>query len=376
MKKLRFNLIPILVSCGLAQLSAAFYVISPAATAILRSGFYCQGQTQSEPNFEDARRFELGRVSISRYCQRGLNAATNTHAFELSLSDTDGNFEDSAPIRVNPLIPAERYTTADWWKCLISLPRSQMLGRVSSHLIANTVFAIMVWAAYVLWPKQLRFLTAGLTPQHHLLLGNALGLLLIFRTNTAYDRFWEGRRLWGFMGGRVREVRTSNESLPSRATAPLTQCEPLSQLARLGHSSLRGLDREHFLQLVAALPPVLLQHLQSGWKGATDENLKRQARQLEELVPKVARGNLAHGPKGLPPRRAPRAGAGPEFTCTDVCASGYVHVNGCVRAHVRRPLFFFRIAGPFAHPPARWKLFRKISNASITQSSCITSTHG
>lgn len=24
-----------------------------------------------------------------------------------------------------------------------------------------------------------------------------LGLLLVFRTNTAYDRFWEGRRLWG-----------------------------------------------------------------------------------------------------------------------------------------------------------------------------------
>ena len=32
-----------------------------------------------------------------------------------------------------------------------------------------------------------------------------------------------------------------------------------AQLARLGHSSLRGLDREHFLQLVAAFPPILLQ---------------------------------------------------------------------------------------------------------------------
>ncbi|KYC42777.1 hypothetical protein WA1_11620 [Scytonema hofmannii PCC 7110] len=26
-----------------------------------------------------------------------------------------------------------------------------------------------------------------------------LGLLLVFRTNTAYDRFWEGRRLWGII---------------------------------------------------------------------------------------------------------------------------------------------------------------------------------
>ena len=64
----------------------------------------------------------------------------------------------------------------------------------------------MVYVAYVLWPQSLRFLTAGLHPQHHLLLGNALGLLLVFRTNTAYDRYWEGRRLWGFMIGRIREV--------------------------------------------------------------------------------------------------------------------------------------------------------------------------
>jgi hypothetical protein len=26
--------------------------------------------------------------------------------------------------------------------------------------------------------------------------GSALGLLLVFRTNTAYNRFWEGRRIW------------------------------------------------------------------------------------------------------------------------------------------------------------------------------------
>jgi putative membrane protein len=31
----------------------------------------------------------------------------------------------------------------------------------------------------------------------HNLLGFALSLLLVFRTNTAYERWWEGRRLWG-----------------------------------------------------------------------------------------------------------------------------------------------------------------------------------
>ncbi len=31
----------------------------------------------------------------------------------------------------------------------------------------------------------------------HSLLGFVLSLLLVFRTNTAYDRWWEGRKLWG-----------------------------------------------------------------------------------------------------------------------------------------------------------------------------------
>jgi putative membrane protein len=33
-----------------------------------------------------------------------------------------------------------------------------------------------------------------------------LGLLLVFRTNTAYDRFWEGRKLWGDLINTVRNL--------------------------------------------------------------------------------------------------------------------------------------------------------------------------
>ena len=34
-------------------------------------------------------------------------------------------------------------------------------------------------------------------PVMHSLIGFALSMLLVFRTNTAYDRWWEGRKLWG-----------------------------------------------------------------------------------------------------------------------------------------------------------------------------------
>ena len=38
----------------------------------------------------------------------------------------------------------------------------------------------------------------------HTLMGVALGMLLVFRTSSSYDRFWEGRKLWG---GIVNETR-------------------------------------------------------------------------------------------------------------------------------------------------------------------------
>jgi ion channel-forming bestrophin family protein len=48
-------------------------------------------------------------------------------------------------------------------------------------------------------------------PVYHKSLANTipavvLGLLLVFRTNTAYDRFWEGRKAWGAINNNVRNL--------------------------------------------------------------------------------------------------------------------------------------------------------------------------
>lgn len=40
----------------------------------------------------------------------------------------------------------------------------------------------------------------------HSLLGVVLGLFLVLRTNTAYDRWWEGRKLWGQMVNDTRSL--------------------------------------------------------------------------------------------------------------------------------------------------------------------------
>ncbi|AUD01028.1 bestrophin family protein [Spirosoma pollinicola] len=45
------------------------------------------------------------------------------------------------------------------------------------------------------------------------LLGILLSLLLVFRTNTAYDRYWEGRRQWGILVNNSRNFAVLMDSL-------------------------------------------------------------------------------------------------------------------------------------------------------------------
>ena len=47
----------------------------------------------------------------------------------------------------------------------------------------------------------------------HSLLGIVLGLFLVFRTNSAYDRWWEGRRIWGSFVNNARNLALKINSL-------------------------------------------------------------------------------------------------------------------------------------------------------------------
>ena len=50
----------------------------------------------------------------------------------------------------------------------------------------------------------------------HSLVGVALGLLLVFRTNASYDRFWEGRRLWGGIVNETRNLARAAARVPAK----------------------------------------------------------------------------------------------------------------------------------------------------------------
>ena len=94
----------------------------------------------------------------------------------------------------------ERYSSQDWLTNVLSIPRSLTLKRISSHLVAN-----LLVTAFVLLLR-VKGMPIAMPALPHQLTGSFLGLLLVFRTNAAYARFWEARHLWGRVKAVVRKL--------------------------------------------------------------------------------------------------------------------------------------------------------------------------
>lgn len=76
-----------------------------------------------------------------------------------------------------------------------------ILGGYSRHIVKLLMPMIIATALYTslvvfLFTKYYDYYLEG-TLAIHTMLGVVLGLFLVLRTNTAYDRWWEGRKLWG-----------------------------------------------------------------------------------------------------------------------------------------------------------------------------------
>jgi putative membrane protein len=91
-----------------------------------------------------------------------------------------------------------------WWQVI-----SRIIGTVIPHILhwvllcgAYGVLIFLLDRSGILSSvKEIKAL-----PQIVVALNVVLSLLLVFRTNTAHDRFWEGRKLWGSMVNRARNL--------------------------------------------------------------------------------------------------------------------------------------------------------------------------
>lgn len=96
------------------------------------------------------------------------------------------------------LVPERHYS---WLRLLIKY-RGTALERVRTRLAVVTGVA----AAVTFIDLRYGYFHPDFTTIPFTLIGLALGIFLGFRNNTSYDRFWEGRRLWGALVNTTRSV--------------------------------------------------------------------------------------------------------------------------------------------------------------------------
>lgn len=94
------------------------------------------------------------------------------------------------------------YNPKDWIQLIFTFHRSDTFRVLLPGMVALGLFTLLVDYLII---DVLQIGHKG-TFALHSLLGFVISLLLVFRTNSAYDRWWEGRKLWGTMVNASRDL--------------------------------------------------------------------------------------------------------------------------------------------------------------------------
>ena len=85
------------------------------------------------------------------------------------------------------------YNPKDWFTLIIQFHKSDTFRQLFVSLVC-----IGLYAAGIVYAEEHYFHLNTKNPTvMHSILGFVLSMLLVFRTNSAYDRWWEGRKIWG-----------------------------------------------------------------------------------------------------------------------------------------------------------------------------------
>jgi ion channel-forming bestrophin family protein len=108
-----------------------------------------------------------------------------------------------------------KYNPQQWFSLIFHNYSKQVMKTLTPALAIMTVYSTLT--VYVIVDVfQLHESDFQPTIAMHSLMGIVLGLFLVFRTNTAYDRWWEGRRLWGGLVNSARNFALKLNAYVSR----------------------------------------------------------------------------------------------------------------------------------------------------------------
>jgi putative membrane protein len=95
------------------------------------------------------------------------------------------------------------YDPRDWLSPLFTI-RGSVIGEICGRVLVCGAWSVGVVIAHRVAVRH--GFSLAVPETGHTLVGVAMGLLLVLRTNASYDRYWEGRRQWGAMVNASRNL--------------------------------------------------------------------------------------------------------------------------------------------------------------------------
>lgn len=94
------------------------------------------------------------------------------------------------------------YNPKDWFTLIIKFHKSDTF-----RILIPSLISIGIYATVIVYSEAHFFHLNTKNPTvMHSILGFVLSMLLVFRTNSAYDRWWEGRKIWGSIVNNSRNI--------------------------------------------------------------------------------------------------------------------------------------------------------------------------
>jgi putative membrane protein len=107
------------------------------------------------------------------------------------------------------------YDPKNWIKLIFALKKSDTFRMLWKELIYIALLSTIITFLEITFFPQAQALNSLISV--YSLLGFVISLLLVFRTNTAYDRWWEGRKIWGQL---INDSRNLSVKLSSFQLTP------------------------------------------------------------------------------------------------------------------------------------------------------------
>jgi putative membrane protein len=149
-----------------------------------------------------------------------------------------------------------KYNPKIWLSHIFKFYKSDTLKILLPEILLMGVYTFSICYVELNYASNISYFKNAISM--HTMVGFVLSLLLVFRTNTAYDRWWEGRKLWGQL------VNTSRNAA--------IKCQTIFKDEK---------TKEDLRKYISAFPIILKDHLLNR---SSDEHMKDMFDRNDKLV--------------------------------------------------------------------------------------------